>query len=250
MRILFKSPNYLTCQIKDIDMKLGIVMGYGSNFNSLDSDGDIVMPGAFAKSIMETGPQSSKPRIKYLLDHKLSQNLGPMQVLKEDNVGLYYEAKPGTHNLGVDFMKMVDSGIITEHSFGYEIVRKEVINPDAKYYEQQTRLHELKLKEISALQCWGANMNTPLVGTKSFYKYAEERIPVFIKAIRNGTFTDKTFLELEKELLFLQSAIKSDYDTTEPNVTDDVSETTLPGDDDTKLLTQISLLRASIACAV
>jgi len=240
---MYKCPHYAVSKIKDADMKQGIVMGYSASFNTLDSDNDIIIPGAFMKTIQEMGPQSSRPRIKYLLDHNTGKSLGVIQTLKEDSQGLYYEAKVGTHDLGQDFLKMVDSGMITEHSIGYGVVRKEIINPDAKYSDQQTRLHELKLWENSALQCWGANMNTPLVGSKSLMKYAEERVPMLIKALHNGTFTDKTFWELEKELILLQQAIKSDYDTTGPDAPD---ETTQPGDDE-KVKAQIAILKASLA---
>ena len=42
-------------QIKDVDGKKGIVTGYFSDFNSIDSDGDIIKPGAFQKSISHYG---------------------------------------------------------------------------------------------------------------------------------------------------------------------------------------------------
>jgi hypothetical protein len=148
-------------------------------------------------------------------------------MLKEDKQGLYYEAQVGTHNLGRDFVKMVESGLITEHSIGYQVVKKTVLNPEAGWQEQKTQLHELKLMEGSALQCWGANENTPLLGMKGM-KYAEQRLPKLIAAVKNGTFTNETFELLEKELLFLQYVI-SDYETTEPNLKEEITQ---PNDDD------------------
>lgn len=44
---LIKSAKYFVASIKDADTKLGIVTGYASEFNSLDSDRDIVMPGIY-----------------------------------------------------------------------------------------------------------------------------------------------------------------------------------------------------------
>ncbi len=110
----------LLASIKDADIKQGIVTGYFASFNTLDSDNDIIMPGAFAKTIMEMGPASAKPRTKHLLNHDTGQPLGLLMTLKEDMTGLYYESKIGDHSLGVDFMKMVDCGLITEHSIGYK----------------------------------------------------------------------------------------------------------------------------------
>lgn len=235
-----KSPQYLLASVKDADVKQGIVTGYFAHFNSLDADGDMIMPGAFSKSIQEMGPDSPRPRIKYLLDHDTTKALGVITLLQEDQIGLYYEAQTGTHNLGKDFVRMVESGLITEHSFGYQVVKKTVMNPDADWRDQTRQLNELKLWEGSALQCWGANCNTPLTGMKGM-KYAEERLPKLIKAIKAGTFTDTTFELLEKELLFLQSII-SDYGTTEPEL---IKEATQPNDED--LITEISLMRAKLA---
>jgi HK97 family phage prohead protease len=234
-----KSPQYLIAEVKDADTKKGIVTGYLASFGNLDADNDIIMQGAFTKSLTEMGPASVKPRIKYLLDHDTTKGLGVFNILKEDAKGLYYEAQVGSHNLGQDFLKMVDSGLITEHSIGYAVVKKSLINPDADWKDQQTQLQELKLYEGSALQCWGANPDTPLTGVKA-QKYAEQRIPNLIKALKNGTFTEKTFDLLEKELIFLQKAI-SDYGTTEPELTE---EATQPNDE-RKMLNVLKLMNAN-----
>ncbi len=43
-------------RLKDVDEKKGVVTGYASIFNNIDSDNEIVMPGAFLKTIQERGP--------------------------------------------------------------------------------------------------------------------------------------------------------------------------------------------------
>ena len=170
---IIKQPNNLIASIKDMDVRLGIVTGYAASFNTLDSDGDIILPGAFTKSIRDSGPSSVQPRIKHLLNHNTSQPLGLPETLKEDGQGLYYESKTGTHALGVDFLKMVDSGLITEHSFGFATIKK-TSNKD-----NTNNLHELKLWELSPLTAWGANHRTPLTGVKA-YKSAEQRMELLI----------------------------------------------------------------------
>lgn len=221
--LIVKSAHVLPASIKDMDMKAGIVTGYAASFNTLDSDNDIILPGAFTKTLQEQGPTSTQPRIKHLLNHDTGKPLGLPLVLKEDAVGLYYESKPGTHALGLDFLKMVDSGLITEHSIGYGTVKKTVLNPDADWKDQQTQLQELRLWEFSSLTAWGANQNTPLLGMKDL-KSVEDRIDKLIKAVSNGTFTDATFSILSDELLFLQKAFK-DINTTKPEI-----KSTLPED--------------------
>lgn len=243
MQTLLKAPNYLQASVKDADVKLGIVTGYLASFNNLDSDNDIILPGAFLKTITELGPTSSRPRIKYLIDHDTNKAIGVFTVLKEDAQGLYYEAQAGVHNEGVDFVKKVMSGIITEHSIGYGVVRKTVINPDADWRDRTTHLEELKLWEGSALQCWGANENTPLVGMKARVK-AYDQAEKIVAALRSGTYTDKTFGELEKQLLLLQQAIKNSDETTEPEV--ETLPTTSPNDEHKNLLKTLALMNTNM----
>jgi len=204
---LQKQPHFLAASIKDMDMKQGIITGYAASFDTLDSDRDIIMKGAFTKTIQEQGPKSLQPRIKHLLNHNTSQPIGNPLTLIEDDKGLLYESKAGTNSIAVDVLKMIDSGLITEHSIGFNTVRKTVLNPDADWKDQTTQLHEIKLYEFSSLTAWGANQYTPLIGVKS-KQNVEERISRLIKAIDGGTFTDTTFLFLQDELLFLQKAFK------------------------------------------
>lgn len=205
---LFKT-SHLTASIKDVDGKQGIVTGYASAFNNVDSDGDIIRKGAFVKSIMETGPKSTKPRIKHLLNHNTTQPVGKLLDLEEDEHGLSYESQIGTHILGVDFIKMVESGLITEHSIGYKTMRRNQIQDYAGYMKSPANgwfeLIELQLWELSPLTAWGANPNTPLTGMKG--KEKEDAIQALYnrqknieRFCRNSTASDETI-----ELLLLES---------------------------------------------
>lgn len=208
-------------QIKDIDGKKGIVTGYFANFDTTDSDGDIIRKGAFVKTVSEYGPTSRKPRIKHLLNHDSRQPLGRLTELKEDNYGLYYESQLGTHNLGIDFIKMVESDLINEHSIGYSTQKFNQLKPWSEWREGDAmrELTELKLWEGSSLTAWGANPNTPLTGLKAQFKAEKmgKRIELIIKALRDGTFTDETFDLLEIELKQLQQAF-IDLSKPEPDV--------------------------------
>jgi len=187
--------------IKDVDGKKGIVTGYFSSFDNVDSDGDIIRKGAFTKSIQEWGPASATPRIKHLMNHNSSQPLGKITMLCEDTKGLCYESQVGTHTLGQDFVKMVESNLITEHSIGYQTMKRNQLqdfdgymkNPSGGWYE----LTDLKLYEGSSLTAWGANPNTPLTGMKKENK--EEVLQALInrqknldKFCRNTTASDET----------------------------------------------------------
>jgi uncharacterized protein len=218
-------------EIKDIDPPKGIVMGYFSKFDSVDSDNDVIRAGAFTKSINENGPNSMKPRIKHLLNHNPSLPLGSISMLVEDAYGLYFESKVGTHTLGKDFVKMVESDLIKEHSIGFRTIKEEM-NTKEGYNE----LLELKLYEGSSLTGWGANENTPLLGLKSNIDQLNDRIKAFEKFVRNTDATDETieFCLLEiKQLAALVESMKS----TEPAV-----KAVQPEDETKKLKEAILLL--------
>lgn len=178
--------------IKDLDGRKGIVTGYFAHFGNVDADGDIIVQGAFTKTINESGPQSNKFRIKHLFNHDPSQPLGVIQELKEDTIGLYYESKVGSHGLGQDFVKMVDSGLITEHSIGFQTMQKSQIQTWEEYQKNREKGHQqitqIKLWEGSSLSAWGANEMTPLTGMKDL-KDKSKQIEQFCK---NSNATDET----------------------------------------------------------
>jgi HK97 family phage prohead protease len=173
-------------EVKDVDTKNGEVIGYFSAFGNVDSDGDIMMPGAFKRSIQDWGPEG-KNRIKHLMNHDPSQPLGKILELKEDDYGLYYRSKVGSHQLGKDFVKMVESGLITEHSIGFRTLREQKA-------ENGNQIHEVMLFEGSSLTAWGANEATPLLGMKNYnnLEKIQDQIKSFEKFIRNSDVTDET----------------------------------------------------------
>lgn len=203
----------LDLEIKDIDKKQGIVTGYFAAFGMKDSDGDIIHPGAFAKTLNEMYP---KGRIKHLLNHDPSKPLGKLIELKEDNYGLRYTSQIGKHSLGQDFLKMVESDLIKEHSIGFS----DLTPMDKKKGEGHTNITEVKLYEGSSLTAWGANEFTPLVEMKgqNVEKLAE-RIKKFENFARKSDATDEA---IEACLLYIRQLAQIIEDiTTSP---DDESE--------------------------
>lgn len=202
---MIKSISY---GFKDVDTKQGLVSGYFANFGTRDSDGDVIEKGAFIKSINEHGPKSKQPRIKHLLDHDTKKAVGVIQELDEDNYGLYYVSKAGRHQNGVDFLLMVEDGIISEHSIGYSVVKYRSESDEVKK-ESTWYLEELKLWEGSSLQCWGANPNTPIEGVKEqAFENIAERMQTLERAIRNGKYSDEAFKCLEIELISIKNTLQ------------------------------------------
>lgn len=212
--------------LKDIDTTQGIVTGYFASFNTVDSDNDVFVPGAFAKTISE-----NFNRVKHLLDHDTRKAVGKIQVLKEDASGLYYESKIGSHSAGVDFMKMVDSGLISEHSVGFRIPKNKTESRDGITY-----IKEVVLYEGSSLQTWGANQHTPLTGVKSMFEDAakiEARIKSLESFCRNTDATDET---IELLLIEVKQLTQLVVDMTEAKATVPVEPTTQPEPMDWKAL--------------
>ncbi len=191
--------------VKDVDGKKGVISGYFAIFGNEDSDGDIIEAGAFTKTIRERGPQSTRPRVKILRNHLIYEPIAKLDVLKEDNKGLYYEGTPGTNFVGTDTVKMIESGLITEHSFGFDTVRQTVINPDADWRDRKRRLHELMLWEGSLLTAWGANERTgeamlKSMGKEAYFQMLQTRHKSLETFCRNTTATDETI-----ELLLMEA---------------------------------------------
>lgn len=206
----------LDLQIKDVDKKQGIVSGYFSAFDMIDSDGDIIRKGAFSKTINEMFP---KGRIKHLMNHDPSKPLGKLLELKEDDYGLFYVSQIGKHSLGQDFIKMVESDLIREHSIGFND-----LTPEAKRRgEGYNNITEVKLYEGSSLTAWGANEFTPLVEMKG--KSVEEladRLKRFEKFVRNTDATDEA---IESCLLYIRQLAQIVEDlATSPDVESEMPE--------------------------
>jgi HK97 family phage prohead protease len=175
----------LVTEFKDVDMSSMTVAGYFSAFDKVDSYNEVAVKGSFKKSLDE-----NRERIKYLLNHDVTKNLGPLNELMEDDYGLFYRATVLPTTFGKDFMVMVQGGVIKEHSIGYkEIASRQEGN--IKY------ITEHKLMEGSALTGWGVNQYTPMVKSA---EQAQDRIKTLEAFCKNTTATDETIQLLMLEI--------------------------------------------------
>ena len=67
----------------------GRFAGYASVFGKLDDGGDIVMPGAFRKSLGLRG----RHRVKMLFQHDPKDPVGTWEAIREDGFGLWVEGR-------------------------------------------------------------------------------------------------------------------------------------------------------------
>lgn len=198
-------------EIKGADEKKGVVEGYASIFGNIDSDKDMIMPGAFSKTIAERGPGSAKPRIKHLWQHNSWDPIGIPIELREDDKGLYFITQFGKDQFSQDKLQQHIDGIITELSIGYNTIKSEDIADQDGNFEYR-KLTELKLWEYSSVT-WGANSLTEVISAKGqdidILSELNKRIEALGKALKNGKYTDETCEQFEAEINKIQEIIKS-----------------------------------------
>src|SRR4030095_1494016 len=157
-------PVYYKSYGQNIEVSERKVSGYLASFGNKDSDGDLIVKGAFAKSIAERGPNSNTARkIAYLYQHDMRDPLGQFTMLKEDNYGLYFEAELDNIPQADRVLEQYKSGTLNQHSIGFQYVF------DKMEYEESTQtfiIKEVNLFEGSVVTI-GANENTPFMGMKS-----------------------------------------------------------------------------------
>lgn len=145
----------------------GIVAGYASVFNNVDSYGDRMIKGAFKKSLENRHPL-------FLLYHDTTRVIGSITKFKEDDKGLYFEAK---FNLdlkdGKEAYSMVKEANINGISIGYivkkyeDVIEGEFDDAGNITKEETVRnLNEVELYEIS-LVTFPANEEAKVVSVKN-----------------------------------------------------------------------------------
>lgn len=141
-------------QIKE-DGDKHYIEGYASVFGVEDYHNDIVMPGAFKKSLR------SRPDIKMLYQHIWRDVVGMWDSAKEDEKGLFVRGPILDTTLGNDVYKMVKAKAISKMSIGYTPVKWEM---DEK--KNVRKLLEVELWEVS-LVTFPANEDAVITAVKS-----------------------------------------------------------------------------------
>jgi len=186
--------------IEDVDDVKGIVTGYFSAFNNIDSDGDVIVSGAYKKTVAENGPMG-RNRIMHLLQHNPLMPLAKPMELMEDAKGLRFTSKITETSYGKDVIKLYKEGVFNEHSVGFEIIKSD---NKAGYRE----IREIKLWEGSTVT-WGANPNTPIESMKNWdLPKSEDMIAKFGAILRKGDVTDETMIQLEICLKQIEEHLK------------------------------------------
>ncbi len=112
------------------------VSGHVSTWGNVDSQGDVVMHGAFDDTL------KSGRKVKFLMGHDARMVLGTPLELKADDVGLFGRFKISRTQLGQDVHTLLKDGALDSFSIGY-------IPEDIEFDDSGVRL----LKSIDLLEC-------------------------------------------------------------------------------------------------
>lgn len=197
--------------IKDIDEKEGRISGYFAVFGNIDSDGDMIMPGAFKKTLSE-----NYRRIKHLYQHDPWKPLAGTRdnrlTVKEDTYGLNFESTISQTTWGRDTIRLYVDGVIDEQSIGFRTIK-------ALERENYKELTELMLFEGSTVT-WAANELAQTTAVKSLFTIESltKKMDSIIKSFRNGKYeNEEIFDQLELYFKQLQQLfIDLNKKTTEP----------------------------------
>jgi len=204
-------------EIKDFDENSRKVSMYLARFNILDSDNDIILPGAFKRSIKERGPNSASNRkIAYLRYHDWEKPIGKFLELSEDENGLLAVAQLGNSEDGADALNDYKDGIIREHSIGFRYIKDQLEFVPAPENEGPGHFNvkEVALWEGSAVT-FGANEFTNVIEVAKsenklpFIQKLGEQIEVMTKAIISGQGSDERQYSLEMKLKYLNAQLLS-----------------------------------------
>ena len=201
-------------EIKDMDDEKREVAIYLSKFDKVDSDNDMIVKGAFKKSIREHGPDSkSNRKIQFLRYHDWEKPIGKFLTMQEDELGLFAVAKLSTSTLGEDAYKDYAEGIIREHSIGFQYIPDKM-----RYVEDKATgagynlIKEVKLWEGSAVT-FGSNDDTNVVevmkseNKKNYISQINAELNTVLKSLGIGQGSDERLYALEMRAKYLSSQL-------------------------------------------
>lgn len=182
-----------TYSVKDVDTTGRILSVYWSAFDNKDRDGDVILKGAFAKTIKEQGPGGIQEQwfIKF---HNPDLEIATPFELVEDSYGLLARIKMPNTERANDVLTLYDEKHFKHQSIGFQTIKQQ---KKTGYNE----ISEVKLYEGSVV-LWAANPAAKFVDIKSIMTPEEiqDEITLTVKGIRDGKYKDETFALLDIKL--------------------------------------------------
>ena len=131
--------------VDEEDEEYGVFEGYGSIFNNTDLGNDVIVNGAFTKSIKKTGAKG----VKLLYQHKTDMPIGVYESIEEDEKGLKVRGRLAMKTqAGRETYELMKMGALDGLSIGFRT------SPKGQSYDPKTRVRkisEVELMEISVV---------------------------------------------------------------------------------------------------
>lgn len=155
----------------------GTISGYASIFGQADQGGDIVLPGAFHRSL-EMLKRAGR-RVKFLWQHDPARPIGVWENIQEDAVGLQVTGEIlGAIAQGAEALALLRAGAIDGLSIGYRTVRATENRETGGRNLVELDLWEVSLVTFPMLPTARASLAPP--------KPADEMVLALAEALRGG----------------------------------------------------------------
>ena len=118
--------------------------GYASTFGNIDEGGDVVLRGAFSDSLARRVP-------RLLWQHDMSEPIGRVMQLKEDDRGLHGDFLISRTARGHDAYVLLKDGAIDSMSIGYI--------PDEQEFDDEHNVRKLKSVDLLEISLVSIPMN-------------------------------------------------------------------------------------------
>lgn len=163
-------------QIKQLD-EGGSFEGYASVFGVQDSDGDVIVKGAFKKSLDNYAEKGKMPKMLWQHDHR--EIVGRFMEMREDDNGLWVKGSLILDTVkGREAYALMKAGVLDGMSVGFNITEAGQGGMRGRVIE------EVDLWEVS-LVTWGANPEALITNVKS------NSIKDFERFLRDAGFSRK-----------------------------------------------------------
>jgi len=197
-------------QFKAVDGEPGVLEGYASTFGNVDQGGDVVMPGAFTKTINE---RVATGRVKLLSGHSWDPNdvLGTVREAREDAKGLWFKAEMSQASDVANIRQKLIEGHLDRLSIGYSAIKwsyEKDDNEDSIRKLEEIRLYEVSVvpfpmnEEAAVTNVKGEFYDLPLAPMETEWdaEAALERVREFTQAKESPNYRyEKAFLSVNGE---------------------------------------------------
>lgn len=179
--------------VENVDESTGEFSGYASVFGNMDDGGDIMEPGAFARTIKE-----NFDRIKILSQHdQYELPIGKPLELREDAKGLFIHGKISDTQKGRDIQTLLKDGVLNELSIGFDVIAFEFDSEGIRH------LKEVRLWEVSIVT-WAMNSQATIDDVKSLAESLKTEAKAG-KITRSRMDALKPFIAVVRELVDILS---------------------------------------------